>query len=185
MGWLVMENGNTIAHCGATEYFQSVVVFGLKEEIGLVILYNQDSLENMTFENNAIRDGLLAFLNGKIPQRTSYGWIGWLLLTLAALDLFNHLRLFWMLPRWVQKTSSQNRIWLWTKVLVGILIPLAVIFGLPPLMHAVEGGAANWVAPFRLMPDLIVWLLLGMSLNLTRSLIHAIALLRKPKLQSN
>jgi hypothetical protein len=56
-----------------------------------------------------------------------------------------------------------------------------VIFGLPPLMHAVEGGAANWVEPFKLMPDLVTWLLLGMSLNLIRSLIHAIALLRNTR----
>jgi CubicO group peptidase (beta-lactamase class C family) len=185
MGWLVMENGNTLVHGGALENFHAFVALGLKEEVGLVILCNQNSMENMLFENNAVRDGLLNFLNDKVPQKTSYGWIGWLLLILATLDLLNHLRLFWMLPRWVQKTSAQNRVWLWIKVLVGILIPLAVIFGLPPLMHAVEGGAANWVEPFKLMPDLTAWLLLGMSLNLIRSLMHAIALLRQPKPQSN
>ncbi len=179
MGWMVVENGNTIAHGGATEYFQSFVAFGLKEEIGVVTLYNQDSLENMIFENDAIRNGLLAFLNGKTPQRTSYGWIGWLLLSLAALDLANHLRLFWMSPRWVQKTSSQNRVWLWIKVLVGILVPLAVVFGLPVLVHATDGGAPNWVEPFEILPDIAAWLLLGLGLNLIRSLMHGVALLRQ------
>ena len=179
MGWLVMENGNTLAHGGALEYFQSFVVLGLKEKIGLVILYNQNSMENMLFENNIIRDGLLDLLNGRNPSPNSYGWIGWLLLALATMDLFNHLRLFWFSHRWVQKTSAQKALWLWTKVLVGILIPLAVIFGLPPLVHAVEGGASNWMKPFRLMPDLIAWLLLGLSLNLIRSLLHAMALLRR------
>ncbi|HSA99227.1 MAG TPA: serine hydrolase domain-containing protein [Anaerolineales bacterium] len=179
MGWIAMENGNTLAFGGATEYFQSFVAIGLKEEIGVVTLYNQDSLENMLFENNAIRDGLLTFLNGETPQRTSYGWIGWALLTLATLDLANHLRLFWMSARWVQKTSSQNRIWLWIKVSVGILIPVAVIFGLPWLVHTTEGGAPNWVEPFEILPDVAAWLLLGLSLNLIRSLIHALALLRQ------
>jgi hypothetical protein len=155
------------------------VVLGLKEKIGLVILYNQNSMENMLFENNVIRDGLLDLLQGRNPSPNSYGWIGWLLLTLATIDLLNHIRLFSTCPGWVQKTSLQNRIWLWTKVLVGILIPLAIIFGLPPLVHAVEGGASNWIEPFRLMPDLIAWLLLGMSLNLIRSLLHAMALLRR------
>jgi CubicO group peptidase (beta-lactamase class C family) len=180
MGWIVVENGNTLVYGGALEYFQSFVAVGLKEEVGFVTLYNQNSLENMLFENNAIRDGLLAFLNGETPQRTSYGWIGWVLLTLAALDLGNHLRLFWMSPRWVQKTSSQNRIWLWIKVLVGILIPAAVLFGLPWLVHTMKGGVPNWEEPFRLMPDLIAWLLFGLSLNLIRSLIHAWGLLRQP-----
>jgi len=181
MGWMVMENGNTLVHGGALEYFQSFMALGLKEETGLVILYNQNSMENMLFENNAIRDGLLDLLNGETPQRKSYGWIGWLLLALAMIDLGNHLRLFRILPRWVQKTSSQNRIWPWIKVLVGILIPLAVVFGLPLLVNALEGGAANWVEPFKLMPDLTTWLLLGMSLNLIRNLFHALALLRQPK----
>jgi hypothetical protein len=31
------------------------------------------------------------------------------------------------------------------------------------------------------MPDVTIWLLLGMTLNLTRSTIHAIALIRKPQ----
>ncbi|MBI5950293.1 MAG: beta-lactamase family protein [Chloroflexi bacterium] len=181
MGWIVVENGNTLAFGGATEYFQSFVALGLKEEIGLVILYNQNSLENMLFENDSIRNGLLAFMNGKTPQRTSYGWIGWLLLTLAVLDLANHVRLFWMSPRWMQKTASQNRAWLWVKVLVGILVPLAVIFGLPWLVHATDGGAPNWVEPLEIIPDIAAWLLLGMSLNLIRSLIHAIALLRNTR----
>ncbi len=179
MGWIVAEKGNTRAYGGATEYFQSFVAFGLKEEIGFVTLYNQDGLENMFFENNTIRDGLLAFLNGKTPVRTSYGWIGWLLLSLAVLDLANHARLFWMLPGWVQKTSSQNRAWLWIKVLVGILVPLAVVFGLPRLVHATDGGAPNWVEPFELLPDIAAWLLVGLSLNLVRSLLHAGALVRR------
>ncbi|HEX2996250.1 MAG TPA: serine hydrolase domain-containing protein, partial [Anaerolineales bacterium] len=34
MGWIVVENGNTIAFGGATEYFQSFIALGLKEEIG-------------------------------------------------------------------------------------------------------------------------------------------------------
>lgn len=179
MGWILVENGNTLAYGGALEYFQAFVALGLKEEIGIVALYNQNSLESMLFENSAIRDGLFDFLNGEIPQRTSYAWIGWLLLWLAILDLGNHLRLFWMSPRWVQKTSLQNRLWLWFKVLVGILVPAAVIFGLPWLVHATEGGAPNWVEPFNLMPDITAWLLLGLSLNLIRSLIHARALLRQ------
>jgi CubicO group peptidase (beta-lactamase class C family) len=179
MGWMVMENGNTLAHGGAVDYFQSFVAIGLKEEIGFVTLYNQNSMENMLLENNAIRDGLLKLLNGETPQQKSYGWVGWLLLTLAMSDLGNHLRLFWMSPRWVQKTALQNRLWLWVKVFVGILMPLFVIFGLPPLVNALEGGAANWTEPFKLMPDLTAWLLLGMSLNLIRNLFHAVALLRQ------
>ncbi len=178
MGWLVRENGNTLAYGGALENFQCFVAMGLKEKIGLVILYNQNSLENTLFENNSIRDALLSLLNGMPPLSSSYGWIGWTLLALALIDLGNHVRLFQRLPRWAQKTSRQPGFWLWTKVLTGMVAPLAVIFGLPPFMHALQGGAANWTEPFKLMPDLVGWLLLGMSLNLIRSIWHALILVQ-------
>jgi hypothetical protein len=181
MGWMVLENGNTLAHGGAIEYFQSFVALGLKEKTGLVILYNQNSMENMLFENNAIRDGLLNMLQGEPPQYTSYGWIGWLLLTLAVLDLTNHFRLFSRLPRWTQITSKQNRSWLWSKVLISILISLAVIFGLPWLVHVLEGGVPNWEEPLKLMPDITAWLLLGLNLNFTRNILYVTKLLRSRK----
>jgi CubicO group peptidase (beta-lactamase class C family) len=180
MGWMVMENDNTLVHGGALENFQSFVAFGLKERVGFVMLVNQNSMENMLFENNAIRDGLLALLNGETPQKTSYAWISWLLIGLFIADLLNHLRLYWMLPRWLEKTAKQPRPWLWLKVLLGIIFPATVVFGVPSLVHALEGGAPNWVEPFNLMPDLTVWLLLGMALNLVRSVLHAFALLRNP-----
>ncbi len=181
MGWLVRENGNTLAYGGALENFQCFVAMGLKERTGLVILYNQNSLENTLLENNAVRDGLLNLLNGNEPSSAAFGWIGWLLLAAAAGDLANHLRLFWLLPHWADRTSAQNRLWVWTKVLSGILIPLLVLFGVPPFMHALQGGGANWLEPFKLMPDLVGWLLLGMSLNLIRSTLHAWSLRRHGK----
>jgi hypothetical protein len=97
---------------------------------------------------------------------------------LAAADLLNHLRLYWMLPRWTHKTASQPRLWLWAKVLAGILIPLGIIFGLPPLVQALQGGSASWLEPLKLAPDLTAWLLVGMGLNLARSAIHAFSLVR-------
>lgn len=182
MGWMVMENGNTLVHGGALEYFQAFMALGLKEKVGIAILYNQNSIENMLFENDAITSGLLDILNSKTPRQTSYGWIGWLILALASADLLNHLRLYRLLPRWMEKTTKQPRSWLWIKVLVGILFPMAVLFGLPPLVNALEGGAPSWVEPFKLMPDLTIWLLAGMGLNLLRSLLHILALLRQSKL---
>ncbi len=182
MGWLVRENGNTLAYGGSLENFHCFVAMGLKEKIGLVLLYNQNSIENTLFENSAIRDGLLNLLNGKAPSTGSYGWIGWALLALAIADLGNHVRLFQMLPRWTHKTSAQPRLWLGIKVIGGMVLPLAVIFGVPALMHALQGGAANWREPLQLMPDLVGWLLLGMSLNLIRSIWHGWALLRSAKL---
>jgi len=120
-------------------------------------------------------------LNGETPSQVSYGWVGWALLALAGADLLNHLRLFWMLPRWTHKTSGQKRAWLWLKVLVGIIFPAAVIFGLPGLVQLLHGGSPGWREPFGLAPDLVTWLLAGLGLDLLRSLLHAALLLHRPR----
>jgi CubicO group peptidase (beta-lactamase class C family) len=180
MGWMVLENGNMLAHGGVLEYFQAFVFLELKEKTGLVILFNQSGPENMLFENNTIRDGLLALLKGQSPSKISFGWIGWLLLAVFTADLLNHVRLFAGLPRWKQKTAAQNRKWLRSKVIAGILLPLFVIIGLPLSAAVVQGVSPDWLEPIRLVPDLTIWLLLGMSLLLVRSLLYAFALLRQP-----
>jgi CubicO group peptidase (beta-lactamase class C family) len=180
MGWMVLENGNMLAHGGVLEYFQAFVFLELKEKTGLVILFNQSGPENMLLENNAIRDGLLALLKGQSPSKISFGWIGWLLLAVFTADLLNHVRLFAGLPRWKQKTAAQNRKWLRSKVIAGILLPLFVILGLPLSAAVVQGVSPDWLEPIRLVPDLTIWLLLGMSLLLVRSLLYAFALLRQP-----
>jgi CubicO group peptidase (beta-lactamase class C family) len=178
MGWMVLENGNTLAHGGALQYFQAFVAMGLKEKTGIVILYNQNSVVNMLFENDTVRNGLLDLMNGK-PVEVTYSTIDWALLTLAVADLLNHVRLFRMVPRWIQKTARQPRTWVWIKVLVGILFPLGMIFGLPFLGKYFEGGSASWAEPYGLAPDITVWLLVGMGFNLARSLMHATALLQR------
>lgn len=179
MGWLVMEDGEMLAHGGALDNFQTFQVIRPREELGLVILYNQNGLENMLLENNAIRDGLLKLLNGEPAQAVSYGWVGWLLLALALADLFNHLRLFRALPGWAGRAAGQNTLRVRAGVAAGVLIPAFILFGLPPLVGVIKGGPASWAEPLQLLPDLAVWLLLGMSLTLVRGLLRALALIRR------
>lgn len=178
MGWLVMENGNTLAHGGALDHFQSFMALGLKEESGFVLLFNQNSMENMLFENNAIRAGVLLLLQGKKVTPLSFGWIGWLLAGLAGADLLNHLRLYRGLRRWKQQAARRPRLWVGARIVAGILLPGAVFLGLPPLAHAIQGGAPNWAEPLKLMPDVTLWLLLGMGLTLGRNILYAVLFTR-------
>ena len=180
MGWMDIDGGQTYAHGGAIHYFQAFEAINIKNHTGMVALYNQDSMENMMFENSSTNTDLVGFMNGKTAAPSNKAWAGWILLVLALADMANHVRLFRMLSRWLAKTAKQPRAWLWVKVMLGVLFPLAVVCGLPPLMNALEGGAPNWVEPFRLMPDVTLWLLTGMALNFLRSLWHAVILVRQP-----
>lgn len=181
MGWMDIDGGQTYAHGGAINYFQAFEAINVKNKTGIVALYNQDSMENMMFENSSTNTDLVSFMNGKSAVPANKAWAGWILLGLAIADVVNHVRLFRMLPRWLVKTAKQPRIWLWIKVVLGIILPLAVVLGLPALMNALEGGAPNWIEPYELMPDITLWLLTGMALSFIRSIWHAVILVRQPR----
>jgi CubicO group peptidase (beta-lactamase class C family) len=181
MGWMDIDGGQTYAHGGAINYFQAFEAINVKNKTGIVALYNQDSMENMMFENSSTNTDLVGFMNGKSAVPANKAWAGWILLVLAIADMVNHVRLFRMLPRWLAKTTKQSRVWLWIKVMLGIILPLAVVLGLPALMNALEGGAPNWIEPYELMPDITLWLLTGIALNFIRSIWHAVLLVRQPR----
>lgn len=185
MGWMLDKENGFLGHGGAISYFQAFTAMNLIDRSGFVILYNQDSMENMLFENSSINTDLINFLAGKQPVPANKAWVGLILLALALADLANQIRLYRLLPRWVEKTSKQNRVWLWIKVGLGITFPLAVVLGVPPLVNTLEGGAPDWIEPFKLMPDVVTWILVGMALNIIRSVIHAGMLLRKSGLKAN
>lgn len=180
MGWLIMDQANTIAHGGALEFFQSFILIHPKQQTGLVILINQNSLESMQFENNSVRNGLLELLQGGEPKYNTYGWIGWVLLTLLAADLLNHFRLFVSLNHWAVKARNQKRNRVWVKVVIGIILQLFILVGIPLVVSAIKGGSPSWSEPLKYAPDLILWLLVGTGLNLIRNIIRARILLRRP-----
>jgi CubicO group peptidase (beta-lactamase class C family) len=179
MGWLVLENGAALAHGGSLDRFQAFMYFRPQDQRGFVMLCNQGSLENMLLETSAVRDGLVRLINGQPAQPAAYGWIGWALLALAAADLLNHLRLFRGLAGWARRVPAAKRGWAWARTALGVLAPAFLLFGLPWIMARVEGGAPDWSQPLSLQPDLVVWLLVGMSLTLLRSLARAALLLRR------
>jgi len=181
MGWMSADDGDTLIHGGAIHHFQAFVGMKLKEKTGFVTLYNQNSMENMMFENSTVNSDLLNFLGGKSPRAANNAWPGLVLLFLALADMANHVRLFRMVPTWVERTARQSRIWLWIKVAFGMVVPLLIVFGLPVLVNLLEGASPDWIEPFHLMPDITIWLLAGSTLNFIRSLLHAISLFRKPE----
>ncbi len=179
MGWMVAEEGNTLVHGGSLYSFQSFMVLGLKEKTGMVLLFNQNSIQNMLLENADIQNGLMNLLNGTLAKPGYFRWVGWCLLGLLFLDGMNHLRLFMGLPKWKKELAPKNRVWIGLITGLGIILPIFVLFGLSPLMHALQGGSSTWKDPLHLMPDLTLWLLIGMSLDLIRNVIKMVSWLKE------
>lgn len=174
MGWLVLNNGDTIANGGALEYFQAFVLIHLKEKTGLVILFNQNGIENTMIENNDIRDGLLKLLEGTSPNQFSYGWIGWLLMLFAIADLINQIRLFIQVIYWKQDATIRINKRVIVSIVIGLLLPICVVFGFPLIVKLIQGGSPSWSEPIKIIPDLTIWLLAGMSLNFVRNILRAV-----------
>ncbi len=174
MGWMVLEDGNTLAHGGDTESFHSIIVMGLKEKTGFVILCNQNSLFQMLTGHQAMLEGMAQLLNGKAPaQPSSLAWVGLLLAAMVAVDLLNHLRLFWQLPRWAARAKAAQRRWVgWLKAMLNVAIPAALLVWLPSLIGtAIDGSAGTgWPDLAGLLPDVTGWLLLTLGLGLVRGL---------------
>jgi CubicO group peptidase (beta-lactamase class C family) len=175
MGWMVLEDGNTLAHGGDTESFHSIIVMGLKEKTGFVILCNQNSLFQMMTGHQAVIEGMVQLLNGKVPaQPSSLAWAGLALAAVVAVDLLNHLRLFWQLPRWAARaTAAGRRRWVgWLQAVLSVAIRAALLVWLPALIGiAIDGSSgAGWPDMAGLLPDVTGWLLLTLGLGLVRGL---------------
>lgn len=168
MGWL--KDGNKIGHGGSLHTYQSFMMLDTDTRTGFIMLINQNSMQNMLAENASIQSGIESILEGNSPETKNYRWIGWLLSGLILLDLVNHIRLFTRFMRTDHKSSKNRTPWQWITTILGVLLPTAILLGLPSLIHHLDGGAPNWYEPFRLMPDITLWLLVGTSLTLARNL---------------
>jgi CubicO group peptidase (beta-lactamase class C family) len=181
MGWMVVEDGNTLFHGGDLEGFHALVGMGLKEKIGFVILCNQNSLTQMLTVYDALPGDLSSLLMSRTrPKPNSFAWVGLVLAILMAADFLNHLRLFWQLPAWVKKTARQSRVAQWLKILPRLIIALVLLLGLPSLLSAVLGSSGGWLDMFGLLPDVTAWLFVGLTLVLIRGVAKIILLARQP-----
>jgi CubicO group peptidase (beta-lactamase class C family) len=179
MGCLVLDGGNTIALGGMLDFYQAFYLFHPQKRSGMVLLINQNGAENMLFENNDIRDGLLKIMDGQTPTARPFGLIGWGLALLAALDLVNHIRLFAGLKKWAGRINDRSRRRMCVKAIVGLVVPAVVVVGILLGAAAVQGGTADWSVPMRMAPDLTLWLLAGMALNFARNAIRAGMMVRR------
>ncbi|MBI9050802.1 MAG: beta-lactamase family protein [Anaerolineaceae bacterium] len=176
MGWMKKEEA--IAHGGSLNRFQTFMMLNTESKTGVILLFNQNSMQNMLTVNNDIRQGIENAFNGQPIQPRNFRWVGWMIFALIVLDMANHLRLYVKLSRWWKNPQITRKLWLWLKTIVGIVLPLFILLGLPQLIHQLDGGAPTWREPFGLMPDLTLWLIFGLSLTVIRNLLKMLRLIQ-------
>lgn len=174
MGWMVIDDdelgGKAYYHNGALDCFASDFLMMPERGMGLVLLYNQNSLFSMLTVHEQVLVGTVEILMGEPVTSSGAVWPGRVLAGIVILDLLNHLRLFWQLPAWTARFSRQP---VWRRAALAaaeIAFPLAIVIWLPGIIVSTFGEAGGWVDIYTVLPDVVVWILAGCLLTLVRGL---------------
>ncbi len=185
MGWLIVEEEGEkiVLHGGAVENYTSQFFMLPDRQIGFAVLINQNGLYQMETGHTAIQNGLLNLLTGSpAPAGPNLSWVLGILIAVVLLDLANHLRLFWQLPDWHRKTARQTPTWKWIKTVGSLIIPAALLIGLPMLLGLAMGDSGgDWNDVYGIAPDLAVWLIVTLALSTLRGTIQLYLISRPAK----
>jgi CubicO group peptidase (beta-lactamase class C family) len=181
MGWMALDDpeigGKAYYHAGGLECFASQFLMLPGRDLGLVLLYNQNSLFPMLTEQEQILQGAAQALVGETPAQGGTVWPGLALLGVALLDLLNHVRLFAGLKR---LAGARRAVWVWLRVIaLELAFPIALLLFAPTLIASALGETGGWVDFFSVLPDLCGWMLVGSCLALLRGLIGLAILVRR------
>ncbi len=180
MGWMMLDDpeigGKAYFHAGALDYFASQYLMMPGKGIGLVLMYNQNSLFSMLTVQEQILQGVVASLLGETPTKGGQAWPGLALGGVVLLDLLNHVRLFARVKR---LAARPQRWWTWLRV-AGMdgLFPLAVLLFAPGVIAGLLGETGGWADLFSVMPDVGGWLVAGSALALVRGAVELGVLVR-------
>jgi CubicO group peptidase (beta-lactamase class C family) len=180
MGWMEIDDpdlgGKAYYHAGDIDYFASQYLMIPEKGIGLVLLYNQDSMLSMIAEQEQILQGTVAVLLGETPKQGGEVWPGLVLGGVVLLDLLNHLRLFARVKR---LAFRPRRWWTWLRVVgMDLVFPAGVLLFAPSLIANAFGETASWADLFSVMPDVGGWLVVGSALALVRGAVELGVLVR-------
>jgi CubicO group peptidase (beta-lactamase class C family) len=161
MGWVATtHNGRRILeHNGILSVFFADVVLLPESGLGLALLYNVSSLATVSVAAPAIRDGLLALLQGQqpAPVRFTVTWWGVLMALITLSGVVLAVRSLLRLHQWTERTRNISG---WRLVLgtAWAFVPTGVLLALPALITATAGRAFGYTQLLRSMPEIFLWL---------------------------
>jgi len=157
MGWRVseMHGATAIHHGGVVSHFRGKMVFLPRERWGVVVLTNVSSMLPVYGTSHRIADNIAGALVGKrLPAPGSPLPRIQLAITAGiALLTFGQIRDLVALRRWRSRLATKNRKSLITGLSSDILVPVALLLGLPSILEL------PWTEVLRSMPDVGYWLI--------------------------
>ena len=182
MGWRVSEQFGyqVIGHGGSNENFLTEAMLIPELDMTIAILINKNSLLHALYASPQISDGVLAIAAGQpapsggLPMRL----VGLAMLAGFCINMVFNLRALFNLKTWHERWQAMKplaRLW---DVAGHFIIPAALALLVPLAMRAWLRRGFTLRLAFSMMPDGILWLALGMLLDIIQGCAK-LALLRR------
>jgi CubicO group peptidase (beta-lactamase class C family) len=172
MGWLIAQDkllGTFYYHSGALENFHAEVLLLPTQKIGIAVLANQSgALPMLLTWPNILLDGIGELISGRPPKSSLLTWIVWLVTVAAGADLAIGLFRLGRLFKRAGQIACQPSRRQWVKALLDLVIPLAVLLGMPMAASLILGEKGDWQQAFDLLPDVTLWVWVSMTVSLVR-----------------
>jgi CubicO group peptidase (beta-lactamase class C family) len=181
LGWFVGEHRGMrmIFHGGANEYFKSEVMLFPNQDLAVVLLINQMSLIQAFWGYPQIQYGLVDVLTGHTPEPgLNTGLLGLGLLVAFLVTSFFAVRGVFRLRGWPERMANKTPVQRWRDVLGHLIFPLIFIFLMPVGVQAWMQRGFTWQYAFTLVPDMMVWMTIGVGADLVQFVYKGVYLLR-------
>ena len=149
------------------------------QNLGVVLLINQMSLLQSYLAYPQLQYGIVDVLLGQQPESgLPTVWIGLALLAAFLITMFFSFRSLFHLRAWRETTFTRSPVRRFIDVAGHLIFPVIFILIMPVVVQAYMQRGFTWKYAINLAPDMMVWMFLGVVLDLVQFLYKVVFLLR-------
>ena len=172
MGWMTgsFAGHQAIQHGGSLPGYVVNAIMLTDEGYNITFLTNKNHLMSAFFMYPELSNGIVSVLtNQQPPNPFNRIWIFRFLLVLFAWNVVSISQGLIRLVRSTQQRTFYERI---RAAALNLALPVAVFLLVPVGARAVLGRGMTWRLAFLLMPDMLLWLLVGMTSHVLTAVVH-------------
>lgn len=182
MGWMNYDLADrpAIHHGGSLPGYSSNAIMLVEDDYNIALLLNKNHLLTSSILYPDLSEGIIRILHDEIaPASSSYFWIYRMLLILFAFTILSNGKKIITMIKNNEIKTRKSRI---KSIFINLAIPISIVMLLPMLAGLIFAQRGmSWTLVYLLMPDLIIWLIVGLSIHLIEVAIHTIRLVKENK----
>lgn len=173
MGWWnnKLAERSAIHHGGSLPGFSANAIMLTEDEYSIAILLNKNHLLYASMFYPDLTNGIIGILTGQETSiRFNYFWIYRLLIVPFTLTIITDVR---KLIKLIMMPNEKSLKWGIRSVIINLAIALGLFFLLPLVGRFIFAQKGmNWAFIFLLIPDFMIWTMVGVSVHLIKAGIH-------------